>query len=495
MTRIVVPFLALLFVSSHILAGPSSSPLADAVEKSDRDAIRKFLKQHADVNASQPDGMTALHWAVRLDNLETAQILVKNGANAAATNHYGVSPLSIACENGDSKMVELLLNTGADPNTTLRGGETVLMTAARTGKIEPVKALLAHGAKVDAKERHGQTALMWAAAEGNTEVVEELIKSGADFRTPLSVSGFTPLLFAVREGRAETVRALLKAGVDVNEVTHPNKPSARSPHKGTSPLIMAVENGHFELAVELLKAGADPNDQRSGFTALHVMTWVRKPARGEGVEGEPPPLGSGNLTSLQFVRKLVEHGADVNARLKHGASGEGILNRTGASPFLLAAFTDDLPLMRLLIELGADPKLKNADNTTPLITAAGIGVGNSAANETAGTEPEALEAVKYLLELGNDINAVDNNGETAMHGAAYKNFPRVIELLAAKGAKIEIWNQKNKYGWTPLMIAQGHRPGNFKPSFETVEAIERLMRAGGALPTTNTTSASRQNYQ
>jgi ankyrin repeat protein len=245
---------------------------------------------------------------------------------------------------------------------------------------------------------------------------------------------------------------------------------------------MAVENGHFELAVELLQAGADPDDQRSGFTALHVITWVRKPARGEGENGEPPPRGSGKLTSLEFVRKLVEHGADINARLKHGASGEGLLNRTGATPFLLAAFTDDVPLMRLFVELGADPMLKNADNTTALITAAGVGVGSDAANETAGTEPEALEAVQYLLELANDINAVDNNGETAMHGAAYKNFPKVIELLAAKGAKMEIWNEKNKHGWTPLMIAQGHRPGNFKPSFETIEAIERLMLVAGATP-------------
>jgi ankyrin repeat protein len=476
----VVLFLVLLFVSSDVLARPNQSPLADAAEKSDRAAIRTLLKRHADINAAQPDGMTALHWAVQLDDLETAQLLVKNKANATATNHYGVASLSLACQNGNLEMVELLLNAGADPNTALRGGETVLMTAARTGKVGPVKTLLAHGAKVDAKERLGQTALMWAAAEGHTEVVQELIKGGADFRTPLSSSGFTPLLFAVREGRTETVRALLKAGADVNEVTHPNKPPPRSPHKGTSPLILAVENGHFDLAVELLKAGADPNDQRSGFTALHVITWVRKPARGEGENGEPPPRGSGKLNSLEFVRKLVEHGADINARLKHGASGEGLLNRTGATPFLLAAFTDDVPLMRLFVELGADPMLKNADNTTPLITAAGVGVGSDAANETAGTEPEALEAVQYLLELGNEINAVDNNGETAMHGAAYKNFPKVIELLGAKGAKIETWNQKNKYGWTPLMIAQGHRPGNFKPSFETIEAIERLMLAAGA---------------
>jgi len=435
--------------------------------------------------------MTALHWAAHLDNLEIAQLLVKNGANVKVENRYGVTPLSLACANGNTALVDLLLKAGADANTTLRGGETVLMTAARTGKPGPVKALLAYKASVNAKERRGQTALMWAAAEGHTEVVEWLIKAGADFRAPLD-SGFTPLLFAVREGRTETVRALLKAGVDVNEAMQ--KAVGRGLRKGMSPLLMAVENGHFDLAVELLDAGADPNDQRSGFTALHAMTWVRKPARGEGDEGEPPPLGSGKLNSLQFVRKLAAQGADVNTRLKHGASGQGILNRTGATPFLLASSTADIALMRLLVELGANPVLGNVDNCTPLMAAAGIGVGAAAANETAGTEPEALDAAQLLLELGNDVNAVDKDGETAMHGAAYKNFPKVVQFLADKGAKIEIWNRNNKHGWTPSMIAQGHRPGNFKPSFETIAAIERVMLAAGVAPPTSDAPSAVKNY-
>ena len=114
----------------------------------------------------------------------------------------------------------------------------------------------------------------------------------------------------------DVVRALLKAGVDVNETMQPRKSSGKGPRKGMSPLILAVENGHFELAEALLDAGADPNDQRSGFTALHTLTWVRKPNRGDGDDGDPAPIGSGNLSSLQFVRKLVQHGADVNARLK-----------------------------------------------------------------------------------------------------------------------------------------------------------------------------------
>src|SRR5256886_1006955 len=267
----------------------------------------------------------------------------------------------------------------------------------------------------------------------------------------------------------------------------PRKISGKGPRKGMSPLVLAVENGHFDLAVALLEAGADPNDQRSGFTVLHALSWVRKPNRGDDPDGEPSPIGSGKLSSLQFVRKLVEHGGAVNARLKNGKGGPGSYSRVGATPFLMAAATADTPYMRLLLELGADPSLANTDNCTPLMVACGIGVGGAAANEVAGTEPEVLEAAQMLLDLGLDPNAVDANGETAMHGAAYKNLPKVVQFLADKGAKIEIWNRKNKYGWTPLLIAEGHRPGNFKPSAETIAALHRVMVAAGVSPPTNTT--------
>jgi ankyrin repeat protein len=317
---------------------------------------------------------------------------------------------------------------------------------------------------------------MWAAAEGHAAVVEALIKAGADFRAPLP-SGFTPLLFAAREGRTDVVRVLLKAGADVNEAMQTRKGSGKAPSKGTTPLILAVENGHFELAVVLLEAGADPNDQRSGFTALHTLTWVRKPNRGDGDDGDPAPIGSGKMTSLQLVDKLIEHGADVNGRLKRGSMGRGVLNRVGATPFLLAAMTDDVPLMRALVKHKADPLLPNADHCTPLMAAAGI--GTLAPGEEAGTEDEALEAVALTIELGGDVNTVDDNGETAMHGAAYKSVPRVAQFLADKGARIETWNHKNKYGWTPLAIAEGHRPGNFKPSPDTIAALHKLMLAAG----------------
>ncbi len=459
--------------------GDDSAKLADAAERQDRAAMAALLQHDVNVNTPQVDGMTALHWAVYYDDLKTTRQLLKAGANVKAENRYHVTPLSLACTNGSGEIVELLLEAGADANTELPGGETVLMTAARTGKLGPVQSLLKHAAKVNAKERRGQSAITWAAAEGHTEVVKAMIEAGADFKTPLS-SGFTPLLFAVRAGKIETTQALIEAGADVKAAMQPERHIAKGVNSGTSALILAVENGHFDLAVQLLKAGADPNDQRSGYTPLHTLTWVRKPNRGDGEDGDPPPIGSGKRTSLDFVRELVKYGADVNARLKRGRSGRGRINQRGATPFLMAADTADVPLMKLLVELGADPLLPNADGATPLMAAAGL--GTYAPGEEAGTEAEALEAVKFLLKRGGDVNTVDKNDETAMHGAAYKSLPKMVAFLAEAGADIKLWNRKNKYGWTPLLIAQGHRPGNFKPSADTIAAIEKAMLAAGVQP-------------
>jgi ankyrin repeat protein len=468
-----------LLLAGSAAVAQSGAPLADAVQKKDRAKVAALLKQDVDVNASQADGMTALHWAVYHDDMPTATLLVKAGANAKAGNRYDVTPLSLACTNGNTEIVELLLKAGAGADTTLRGGETALMTAARTGKVGPVKALLSRGAKVNAKDRKGQTALMWAAAEGHADVVSTLLAVGADFKSPLP-SGFTPLLFAAREGRIDVVRVLLKAGADINDAIGANN-VPRGPKPGTSALHLAVENGHFELAIILVKAGADPNDQRVGYGALHMLSWVRKPNRGDDEEGNPPPIGSGKLTSLEFVKEMVANGARVNLQSKKGVQGRGILSNPGATPFLAAASTADLPLLETLVKLGADPLLPNSRGTTPLMAATGVGVG--APEEAAGTEPEVLEAVKLISKLDADVNAVDRNGETAMHGAAYRNHPRIVQLLADKGAKIEVWNRTNKTGLTPIVIAEGHRPGlNFRPSPQTVAALHRVMLAAGVTP-------------
>ncbi len=246
---------------------------------------------------------------------------------------------------------------------------------------------------------------------------------------------------------------------------------------GTSALILAVENGHFDLAVALLDAGADPNDQRSGYSSLHALTWVRKAVKGDGDDGVPPPRGSGKRGSLDMVRALVEHGADINARLKKGGGGGGKLNLKGATPFLMASQTADLPLLKLLKELGADETIPNADGVNPLLAAAGVGI--HAPGEEAAQVEDSINAVAYLLELGADINHVSNRGETAMHGAAYKSAPKMIQFLDERGADIKVWNQKNKSGWTPLLITQGFRQGNFRPIAITENALSKVMKKHG----------------
>jgi ankyrin repeat protein len=442
-----------------------------------------FLSLVLSVCLPASDGTSDLHRAVYRDDAQAVAKLLRAGADPKAANRYGVTPLSLACTNGNGAIVKALLEAGADPNSSLPGGETALMTAARTGKVDAIQALLSRGAAVNAKEpTQGQTALMWAAAEGNVDAVETLIRAGADIHAHLN-SGFTPLLFAAREGRIAVALALIKAGVDVNEAIQSYKgPGTRlasgagAPRLGTNALILATINAHYELAAKLLDAGADPNAAGPGYTALHAISQARKPGGGDN---DPPPDGSGSITSLQLVKKLVEHGADLNARMtskvKFGLTG---LNTMSATPFFLAAKTADVPLMRTLASLGADPLLTNADHSTALMAAAGLGTRSP--GEDAGTESEVLEAMQLALDLGVDLNAVDDKGETAMHGAAYKNYPSAVEFLAAKGAKIEIWNKPNSHHWTPLKIAEGYRFGNYKPSPETVAALVKAMKAAGA---------------
>jgi ankyrin repeat protein len=471
MTRTGCIFFGGLLAVATLPAARIDSRLADAEKRSDKAGVRTLLGEHVDVNAPAVDGDTALHWAAYWDDQETAALLLQSGANVNAANRYGVTPLSLACTNGNAAMIDLLLKAKADIKLALPGGETPLMTAARTGKVDAVKTLLVNGADVKAKDdERGQTALMWAAAEGNTAVVELLIEFGADIHA-VSKGGFTSLMFAVREGKPGVVRALLKAGADVNETLQ--KPSRQA---GTSAMSLAVANAHFELAAMLLDAGADPNAAGEGWTVLHTVSWIRRPGY---ASNDPAPTGSGNMSSLEFVRKIVAKGGNLNAKMtKRTNVGLSSLNTMGATPFLLAARTGDAELMRLLAKLGADPLLPNADGTTPLMVAAGVGTRSP--GEDAGTDTEVLEAVKVAIELGNDVNAVDKNGETAMHGAAYKQVPAAAQYLLDHGAKIDVFNHKNSHGWTPLRIADGvHRGMNLRSSPETAAVLRKAMTAAG----------------
>lgn len=412
--------------------------------------------------------------AAHQNDLSKIEALIQDGALVNEANRYGVTPLSLACQNGNGKMVEQLLKAGADVNQALPGDESPLHTASRTGKLDCVKLLVAAGAGINAREHRDQTPLMWAAADGHVDVVRFLLEKGAEFKKPLD-SGYTPLLFAVRQGHGDVVKILIEKGAGVNEAAKVKRGRKRMSN-GTSPLILAIENGHFELAAYLLTMGADANDLRSGNAPLHVLSWVRKSVKGDGDDGLPTPEGSGDLTSLELVKVLVKHGADPNLKLKGGGpKGTARVDRNGATPYLLAAQTADLPFLKVLEEVGADPKMANHCGTTPLLAAAGMGV--TAPGEEAADLKSALEVVKYLVKQGADINVKDDRGESVMHAAAYKSAPELMALLDELGADIKVWHQKNKSGWTPLKITQGYRPGNFRPIEKSERALLAIMKA------------------
>ena len=467
-----------LFGSNWLLA-QNQNTIIEAAKKNDLASLRILIDSAENVNAADSDGSIALHWAVHNDSLEMTQLLLNSGSDVNAKNRYGVAALSLAANNGNSSIVKTLLDAGAFANTVMGQDETVLMTASRTGVNEVVKALISAGANVNARESwRGQTALMWAAAEGNKKVLEYLISAGADV-SARSDAGFTPLLFAAREGRTSIVKSLIENGAPVNEalpsreaiVTENGMSSAAQ--TGMTPLLLAIGSAHFETASVLLDLGANPNAAPLGWAPIHQITWIRK--AGQAGSNNPAPQGSGKIGSLEFTKKLVESGADINAKVtKRPPVGVSDLNMRGGTAFLLAARTADVDLMRLLVDLGADPHETNDDLSTPLMVAAGLGTG--APGEDPGTEEEVLEAVKYALSLGEDINAVDVLGNTAMHGAAYKHLPSVVAYLDEQGAEISIWNQENEIGHTPLLIAEGiHRGMNIVSSSVTEVAIRNIL--------------------
>ncbi len=413
------------------------------------------------------------------NDIATVRALVTAGAMPDVPNSLGASALAMACMNGNSEMVSYLLESGASAISE-SSGEPVLVTAARAGHADCVDLLLKNGADSKSAGNRKQSALMWAAAGGHGEVVALLLKKGADVSEPLD-SGFDALMFAVRAGHIAVVKQLASAGASATDARKVERPNGKSMRQGTSPLILAIENGHFELASELLALGADPNDQRSGRAPLHALTWTRKAERGDGPEGIPTPLGSGKMSSLALAQRLIDAGADVNLRLNQGGGGPANLIHKGATPFLLASMSCDLDYLKLLLENGADPRIHNEVNTSPLLTASGIGV--SAPGEEQALEEDSLAVIEFLLGLGLDINHVDKRGDTVMHAAAYKSSPAVIKLLDEKGADIKVWHKENRKKWTPLLIAQGFRPGNFRPIQYTEDAIAEVMRRHGVEPT------------
>jgi ankyrin repeat protein len=494
-------FVVLFLGGAH--AAARQIPLIDAAKSGDIAAVRALLPA-VDVNAAQDDGTTALHWAVHRDDLAMVDLLLKEKANVKAANRYGITPIALAATNGSARVVERLLNAGASANEHVGDGETVLMAAARSGHADAVTLLLARGADVNARDTFSaQTALMWAASRANVPVIKALIEAGADVNAktpakprrhpndqapftkaldaggqsgytwqPLDPTAFSALLFAVREGHIDAVKALLDGGADVNEMLS----------DGMAPLLLAVTNAHYELAAYLIDRGADPNANATGWTALHQAVRNRR----INTRFYIAPVPTGRMSNLDLIKKLLESGARTNMRMWRDGmwAGRTRFNALGATPFLIAAKIGDLEVMKLLVANGADAKIATIDNLTPLMAAAGVELYNP--GEDAGSNPEhlpeRLEAVKYCVERGNDVNAADWDNETALHGAVYLGSPAVAEFLIEKGAQLDV---KNVRGWTPLTMANGAQYTEFYKEQPAVAAVLRRAMTARGLSTDN----------
>lgn len=496
---------ALLPVVGETASEAASRPitLAAAAEKDDAQAVRNLIRAHADVNVPGADGTPALHWVVHRQDLQTARLLVRAGADVNRANRYGVRPLHLAIANGDEPMVRLLLEAHADPNSADATGETCLMMAAGIGDAGMVRALLAHGALVDQRDpEYQQTALMFAARGGYTEVAHLLLAHGAQvdaqtrtgqvppFRSPASNAGSkgagiirggwpergerdptpgakTPLLYAAREGHLDTIRLLLEGGAKIE----------KSDADGVTPLLMAILNGHLPAAQFLIGKGANVNVvDWYGETPL----WAAVDIRDLDIPGPHQSNGVDRAAAFELIRELLARGADVNARTKEYPPQRRWITRlgslswvdfTGQTPFIRAALAGDVEVMRLLLDHHADPNIKTSNGTTALMAAAGV---NWTVAQTYDEGPaKLLEAVKLAQSLGNDVNAVNAMGLTALHGAANRGSDDIIRFLAEHGARLEV---ADKQGRTAMTWAQGvflaTHPPEAKP--QTIALLKQL---------------------
>jgi ankyrin len=429
-------------------SAPNTGPAAvvDAVRSGDRDALRSLLRKKADVNATEGDGSTALHWASYQDDLESTHLLIRAGAKINAADDLGVTPLWAASQNGSAAMVRTLLEAGANPNLALLAGETPLMVAARSGYPEVVEQLLAKGANINAKGARSQTALMWAVAQKHPEVVKVLLEHGADIQARSDIwsevmavpphgylgynrqiphGGDTALMFAARVGDLASAKLLVAAGGNVNDADA----------WGVSALVLAGHSGYRELGEFLLVKGADPNAAAAGFTALHEAIMRR---------------------DEEMAAALLDHGADANAPLKtwtptrrSSADFHFEPALVGATPFWLAARFSEPGIMRLLVKHGADPLavhhsdqvvvkggFKHRTETTTAVTAAlGMGGGTPWVQPArSALEALTLESVTLAVQLGVNVNAADTDGRTALDAANSLGYKSVGSYLIEKGA-------------------------------------------------------------
>jgi ankyrin repeat protein len=461
-----------------------------AVKAKNTAAVQKALQQHGDANEADPDGTSALHWAALEDRLDIVEALLAAGAKPNVTNDYGRTPLAVALDHANAPITEALLKGGADPRMRLPGMGTALIAAARTGSAAVINLLLNTGVNPNELEPNtGQTALIWAAAEGHAEAVKALIDGNADISLHTG-KGQTVMFFAVRKGNIAVVDALLTAGADINERAASEKLTGKNDAQeivpGDSMLVLAINNAHFNLADFLLNKGADPNLAGARWTPLHALSRVRNY---EEAQFPPPIVRPGELDSLELAKHLVAKGANVNARAKtttarRPGGDQNYKDFLGGTPFFLAAKSGDVPYMRVLLALGADPSIPLDDHTTPLMVSAGIGC---VTGQWIEQERDILAAVKLLVEETHaDVNAMNDDHETALHGGACRSADSVIQYLVDKGAKL---NVKDSDDQTPLELAvqglvrasaiNGPKISTFHTEDHTIALLKKLTAAQG----------------
>jgi ankyrin repeat protein len=419
-----------------------------------------------DVNRRNVDGSTPLQWAVYNGDVAEARRLLKAGADVTLANNYGATPMTLAAEVANTDMLKLLLEVGANVDSPNPEGQTALMAVARTGNVDAAQLLLSHGAAIDAKEKWGgQTALMWASARRHPEMMALLISRGADVNASsidrdyqrhvtaegrpksLDSGGFTPLLYAARENCSACVDILLKHKADV-DLPDPD---------GVSPLLLAIMNANWDVAKQLIDAGADVN-QWDIFGESPLFTAVDQRSRIDGGRASIDPLNKTN--GLAIVKLLLDRGADPNIQLffkpahLRGAGGGGDVRNgaatstRGSTPLIRAVNNADLEVVKILLDQGADATLYMADRQTPI----------HAAIAGRASEPQALELIGILRKAGTDVNVValinheeEVRGGSALHYAVRKRQKDVIKLLATMGIDM---NAVDQDGLTALDYTQ-----------------------------------------
>jgi ankyrin repeat protein len=557
--------------------------VADAAMKGNHGLVRTLLQQKADVNVTQVDGATALHWAIYRNDLEMAQLLIKAGAKVEARNREGITPLYMASLYGSPDLISTLLNAGADAKQQGPNGETMLMLAARSGSAQSIDLLRKAGADVNAREPiRGTTALMWAVEQKHPAAVKALLDGGAEYAAKSGAAGLprnyiaqkvntanveaamkrwaeavkngrtyeqqlaaeeangkrvqrllpdfskddlpaiakfvvqatafadvntildfigpqvtaagksveelnklvreqlaeandsdvivaglvgkgggglTPMIFAAREGDLESTKLLIAAGADVNQTTE----------YGWTPLLTATNNRHYKLAAWLVENGANVNlPNKGGWTPLYLATDNRN------IEGGDFPVPKPDMDHLEFIKLLLNHGADPNLRSKEDTLTRTIFTmqwffEAGATPFVRAAQSGDIELMKLLLMHGADPKIPTDFGDTALSTAAGIGWVEGVTYEHS--VKDNLEAVKMLLDLGLDPNSTNRDGRTPLMGAALKGRNDVVQILVDHGAKLETRDRGSRDTDTSVSKNAGH-------TWQALDYADGLVRVG-----------------